>query len=183
MNEQPPIEVLAGPHTKRLMEKIAASGTQSETFTQEEKLALVADGMMDPKEVGLTSAEEAHLAILPEADKIPKFGKDLILTLATVPLEIRAEWAYQESKIILAPADATAWKEEWINKNRHSYRIQGKAQCGTAHLSFERHFKDPVLGIAVMLALAGQLVEAAYLQTESPPVSDMPENEQAESKE
>jgi hypothetical protein len=31
---------------------------------------------------------------------------------------LRAQWAYQETKIILAPSDKTAWIENWIGEHK-----------------------------------------------------------------
>lgn len=163
-----------GPHTKRLMENIAADGNESADYTHSEKLALVADGMMDPKEVGLTSAEEAHLEIMPEAEKEPTFGNELFLQMGVVPLELRAEWAYDETKIVLAPSDKTAWIEDWIGKNKHTYRIQGGIRCGTLQGKMERTFKDPVLGLTNMLRLAADMLEAKYTGEEGPAATDQP---------
>lgn len=175
MNPNDPIAV--GPHTKMLMNKIAAEGNESAEFTQEEKLALVADGMMDPKEVGLVSAEEAHLQIMPEIEKEPIFGNELFLQMGCIPLELRAEWAYDETKIILPPSDKTAWIEDWIDKNKQSYRIQGALRCGTLEGKFERTFRDPVIGLAQMLRVAADMLETKYVGEPSPAATDQPQIE------
>lgn len=167
--------IAIGPHTKQLMEKIAAEGNESAEYTKEEKLALVADGLMAPEEVGLVSAEEAHLQLMPEAEREVVFGNELFLQMGVIPLELRAEWAYDENKIILAPADKTAWIEEWIGENKKTYRIQGGLRCGSLQGKFERTFRDPVIGLAQMLRVAADMLEAKYAGEPSPPATDQPE--------
>lgn len=157
-----------GPHTLKLMEKIKAEGDQSKEFTQEEKMALVADGMMAPETVGLSSAEEAHLTIAPEDKPKPDFGTTVMLQAGEVPIELRAEWAYQETKIILAPYDKTKFIQDYIKEHSGSHRMQGKMRLGNIEFSFERTYTDPVLGLAGLLEIAAIQLEAAY--TGKPPV-------------
>lgn len=152
-----------------LMEKIAGEGNQTGEFTQAEKLALVANELMAPEEVGLASAEEARLQLLPEAEKEVKFGDIVEFAASVVPLELRANWALQETKIVLAPADKTAWIEKWISEHKHDYLIQGQMHCGTAMAQFQRSFKDSILGLAAMLRLCGDMLEKKYLGEEIPP--------------
>lgn len=168
MNSNIPV----GPHTKKLMENIAAEGNQSAEYTQEEKLALVADGLMAPEEAGLASAEEAHLEIAPEDKPKPDFGDSIMLQAGVIPIELRAQWAYQETKIILAPSDKTAWIKDFIKENSDTYRVQGAMRCGNLEAKFERTYTDPVLGLASILQLAGRQLEAAYTGKPCEPTTD-----------
>lgn len=156
----------------KLMAKLMAEGASSPEFTHEEKLALVADGAMAPEEVGLASAEEAKLQIEPEQKARPNFGNEVFLQAGVVPIELRAEWAYDEMKVQLAPKDKTAWIQDWIEKNQKTYRVQASVRSGNIQAKFERTFTDPVLGLAAMLVLAGQQMEAAYMGTNPEPNSD-----------
>lgn len=177
MNNTP---IPIGPHMARLMENIKEEGAKSSEFTHAEKMALVADGAMDPKEVGLTSAEEAHLQIVPEDKPKFDFGTTLFLQAGVVPMELRAEWAYKETKIILAPSDKTQFLEDYIKENSGTYRIQGALRCGNLEAKFERTYKNPVLGLAAILELAGKQLESAYTGVPTEPTTDNPEALQLE---
>jgi hypothetical protein len=169
------------PNDETLMSKIAAEGGTQGDYSYEEKLALVANNMMAPEEVGLASAEEAILKI--EGKEPPKIelGNAVEFAASVVPIELRAQWAYQDTKIVLAPSDKTAWIENWIGEHKNEYLIQGRMHCGTAMAQFQRTFKDPVLGLSQMLALCGTMLEKQYLGEELPPSTE-PEkrDEQAE---
>lgn len=155
-----------------LIQKLAAEGNTSGEFTAEEKLTLVAGGMMDPKEVGLVSAEEAQLQLQPEDAKEVKFGDIVEFAASVVPLALRAQWALQETKIVLAPADKDVWIEDWIAKHKNDFLIQGQMHCGTALARFQRTYKDPVLGLAAMLRLCGDMLEKKYIGEEVPPSTE-----------
>lgn len=135
-------------------------------FTYEEKLALVADEKMDPKEIGLTSADDARLAILPEAARKPVFGTTLMLRCGVVPIELRAEWAYQEQKIVMSPTDKDNFLHSFMEENKNEFPVQGDLVCGNMNARFARSFKDPILGLAQMMRLAADMLEAKY--TEEP---------------
>lgn len=152
------------PGANELARKLAETGDTSPSFTQEEKLALVAANMMDPKEVGLTSAEDAAKELgLTEPPAPLKLGKGLRLECWIVPLEIRAEWAYQETKIILAPSDKTAYVEKWIAEHQSNFLIQARLHCGNGHMEFEQTFTDEVLGLCTMTKIAGEKLEKLHI--------------------
>lgn len=154
------------------MAKIAAEGNASGEFTQEEKLALVANELMAPEEVGLTSAEEAKLQLEPETTKEVKFGDIVEFAASVVPLALRAQWALQETKIVLPPTDKDVWIEQWVAEHKNDYLIQGQMHCGTALARFQRSYKDPILGLAAMLRLCGDMLEKKYLGEELPPATE-----------
>lgn len=166
------MSIPVGPHTKKLMEKIAAEGNESAEFTQEEKLALVADGLMAPEEAGIASAEEAHLEIEPQAKPKPDFGDTVMLQAGVIPLELRAQWAYQDTKIILAPADKTQWIKDWMKENSNTFKIQCGMRCGNLEAKFQRTYTDPVLGLAAILEIASRQLEAAYTGKPCEPTTD-----------
>lgn len=139
-------------------------------YTRDEKLKLVASDLMDPKEVGMVSAEEAKLELLPEAAKTITLGDAVNFQCGIVPLEIRAEWARQD--LVVVPTDISAWKKDWMDLNRNTFRVQGVMQCGTAVAKFERTFSDPTLGLALMLKIAGEMLEKQYLGQDLPPSTD-----------
>jgi hypothetical protein len=150
-----------------LARRLAEAGNDSAEFTPEEKLALVAANMMDPKEVGLVSAEEAQDKLgLEEPKKELKLGKGLRLECWIVPLEIRAEWGYGDTKIILAPTDKIAWIEKWLEDNRNTFLIQARLHCGNGHMEFEQLFKDEVLGLCAMTKIAAEKLEQLYVGSE-----------------
>jgi hypothetical protein len=152
-----------GPNTEKLMAKLALEGASSPTFTKEEKLALVADELMAPEEVGLTNAKDAELQLLPDAKPAaPNFGNEILLQAGVIPLELRAEWAYQDNKIIMAPKDKTEWLSDWMVDNHNTYRVQGAIRCGNLEAKFERIYSDPVMGLADALRMAADRLEIAY---------------------
>lgn len=155
-----------------LARKLADTGNASGEYTQEEKLALVAANMMAPEEVGLTSAEDAQKQIMPPEKQELKLGKGLRLECWIVPPEIRAEWAYGDTKIILAPTDKTAWIEKWLEDNKNTFLIQARLHCGNGHMEFEQLFKDEVLGLCAMTKTAAEKLEKLYLGNEA--VKDNP---------
>lgn len=163
----------------QLVRTLAEQGDDSDTFTEAEKLALVAANMMAPEAVGLTSAEEAQLQILPPALKELKLGKGLRLECWVVPAEIRAEWAYTDTKIILSPAEKANWIEEWLVKNRNTFLVQARLHCGNGHMEFEQLYKDEVLGLAAMLKIASERLEYLYLnQPGNKTINEKDTNEQ-----
>lgn len=137
-------------------------------YTNEEKLSAIAGGLMDPKELGLATADEAKLQLMPAAPKKVTFGTTLIFRAGVVPLELRAEWALQEQKIILPAAEAARWKADWMDANKHEYPIQGDLCCGNANARFGQTFKDPVLGLCQMLRIAADTLEAKYTEEPTP---------------
>lgn len=155
-----------------LMRQIAAKSGATGDYTYEEKLAAVAAELMDPKEVGLVSAEEAKLKLLPPEQQEVKFGDMVEFVAGVVPLVLRAQWELSETKIVLAPADKDAWIKNWITEHKNDYLIQGKMHCGSALAQFERSYKDPILGLAAMLRLCGDMLEKKYLGEELPPSTE-----------
>lgn len=156
----------------------------NEGYTYGEKLALVAQELMDPKEIGLASAEEAKLRILGDPKPEIKLGNFVTFEASVVPLTIRAEWARQEAKIV--PFDTEAWMAE----HKKEFRIQARLRCGTAFGLFDQTFSEPIAGLIAMMEnavarLREKLAEeqAAEANTETPALPAPTTDEPTESKE
>jgi hypothetical protein len=118
---------------------------QGEGFSYDEKLALVANEMMDPAEIGLASAAEARLKVMPEPEPQPTLGDPINFRASEVPLQLRALWAKQESKI--APFD----EEGWMRENAHTHRIQAELRSGNMVGRLERTVTDPIDGFILLM--------------------------------
>lgn len=137
-----------------------------ERFTPEEKLRLVEQGMMDPKELGLPGAdveENPKLEVLPDAPKRPVFGTTILFRAGVVPLELRALWAKQESKILPFDTDG------WMGEHKNEFPVQSELHCGNLFGKFTQTFQDPVLGLVQMMHEAADKLEKAYAQPEAVP--------------
>lgn len=128
-------------------------------YTYEEKLAQVAMGNMDPKEIGLADAAEAQ-ALIGKNPKPRKLGKYITFEASPVPLEIRGEWAYSELTII--PSDKVAWIEEWKEKNKDTFNIQFRLHCGNVAYQAGQSFTNEVLGFATLLEEAAIIIRKEY---------------------
>ena len=98
-------------------------------YSYAEKLEAVAAGNMDPKEIGMASAEEAQLQILPDAKKQPVFGTTMMFRAGVIPLELRLHWAEQDfkanRKIISADAGSDFDKDAFIKENEGRLKSKG----------------------------------------------------------
>jgi hypothetical protein len=134
-------------------------------FTYEEKLALVSQGLMDPKEIGVTpvvgeNTDQATIdKTLPDPKKKPELGKYVVFQAAEVPLDLRAEWARMDTKIL--PFD----KEEWKQQHKDEHILQAKCQCGTAAFNIENKVTDVVLGLCNLLEGAAAHIREFYETT------------------
>jgi hypothetical protein len=129
-------------------------------YSYAEKLKMVAEEQMDPKEIGLASADDAKLQIMPDAAPKRQLGDFITFEASAVPLDLRAQWAYSEEKII--PPDKAAWIAEWKEKNKDSIVLQSRVRCGTALATAGRTVSDMVLGFCVMLEDAAALIRKEY---------------------
>jgi hypothetical protein len=138
-------------------------------YSYAEKLQQVALGNMDPKSIGMTSAEDAQLKIEPKEKVAPKIGTTVLFRAGAVPMELRVLWAKQEHnknrKIISAETDFD--EAAWIEANKNDFPIQGDLICGQAAAKFSQTYKDPVLGLCQMLKKAGAMLEAKYLELDA----------------
>lgn len=118
-------------------------------YSYAEKLQLVAEDKMDPKEIGLASADQAKLQVMPDAEPNRKFGDFITFEASVVPLALRARWARQDEKVI--PIDTAVWEANWIEAHRHEYAIQCRARCGNALATLERLVTEPHEGFFILL--------------------------------
>jgi hypothetical protein len=156
-------------------------------YTPTEILGQVALGNMDPKEAGLTQpipivgtdknveptkidirgpvpiiGEGQSPKVMPAAPPKRVLGDRVEFQAAVVPLELRAEWEYQDSKIVLPPAEKEAWVAKWVSANQTSFRVQGMVACGNGVLRLDQIFTDPVLGLCGLLREAADKIEKEY---------------------
>lgn len=136
-------------------------------YSYAEKLEAVAAGNMAPEEIGMASAEEAQLQIVPDSKRQPVFGTTMMFRAGVVPLELRAFWAEQEHKQArkIISSDSNFDKEAWMKANANEFPIQGDLICGQAAAKFAQKFKDPILGMCEMLRKAADLLEKKYLES------------------
>lgn len=124
-----------------------------DTYTYPEKLQLVARGLMDPKEVGVVSQEEAMgkiLNVVPEEKKAPFLGDFCTFEVSEVPLDLRRHWAKQDTTIVGA-FDPETWDAE--NKNTH--RLQARLRCGNINAMLEQTVRDDAVEGFILLLTAG----------------------------
>ncbi len=125
----------------------------------EAKLAMVATGMMDPKEIGLATAEEAQLKIMPEPDKVAMLGDFVTFEASEVPLELRAKWAQDATNIVLAKSDMMDQRDAWVKEHADSMLIQCRLRCGTLLGTFQQEYDRT--RTAKALAFADLMVKCA----------------------
>lgn len=131
-------------------------------FSYLEKLALVAQGNMDPKEIGMVSADEAIMEITGAKKTLPFLGDWITFEASVVPVAIRAQWALQELKI--KPNDAAQWKADWSEQHKSEWQIQSIMRSGNVQAQADQAFTDPILGFAEMMRKAATLLELRYEQ-------------------
>jgi hypothetical protein len=135
-------------------------------YSYAEKLEAVAAGNMAPEEIGMASAEEAQLQIVPDAKRKPVFGTTMMFRAGVIPLELRAFWAeqeYKEQRKIIS-SETNFDKEAWMKANENEFPIQGDLICGQAAAKFGQKFKDPILGMCEMLRKAADMLEKKYTE-------------------
>ncbi len=143
-------------------------------YTYPEKLALASKGLMDPKEVGCATAEEAqNLQVMKDPPKQAFLGDYCTFEVSEVPLKLRALWAKQDSKIINVFDE-----EKWLEENKGTHRLQARLRCGNVATMMEQTYTDLVGGFIQMLASASTVLEGMYekykQQVLTPPVMEDP---------
>ena len=132
-------------------------------YNYAEKLALAAQGMMDPKEIGMTSQEDAIKAITGEEKPSPKAGDFITFHASTIPNEVRARWARSELKVIPQDFAADEFEQKWVEeRDGIEFAVQGEMHCGTLFTQMRQLYRDPILGFAHMLRHAADLLETKY---------------------
>ena len=133
-------------------------------YSYAEKLALVSKGQMDPKEIGMASADDAIYEItgLKPAPKQPWLGDWMTFEASVVPLEVRSKWARQELKVI--PTNPAQWEAEWRNEHKDEYQIQCVFRSGNEQARVDQTFTDPILGFAELMRRSSDLLLVRYEQ-------------------
>jgi hypothetical protein len=159
---------------------MSQDNTKTDPYSSDEKLRLVALGLMDPKEIGVTSAEEAQLKIMPDAIANPVLGDPINFRCSEVPLQLRALWAKQDSKI------ANFDQEAWIEEHKHAHLIQGEIRSGNMVGRLERTVTEPLDGMILcmedavaQLKKVRQLMKAGTHDVEATASPVAPETENA----
>lgn len=129
-------------------------------YTPEEKLALVAQELMDPKEIGLTTAEEARLQILPDAKVPRKLEGFIVFEASEVPLDRRAQFAYDALKVI--PPDKELWLAEWKVEHKDEIFLQARTRCGNATAVTGGRASDQVMGLINLMEDAAKMLRDEY---------------------
>jgi hypothetical protein len=131
-------------------------------YSYTEKLALVAQDMMAPTEIGLTSREEAIKEITGEEDPGIKLGDFITFEASVIPNELRAHWARQDLKVAPTGVTAQEWEAAWIEEHKNEFAIQGTVHSGTCHATVQRMYTDPILGFCDMMKNTATMLETKY---------------------
>jgi hypothetical protein len=129
-----------------------------------EKLALVSKGLMDPKEIGMVSADDAIYEItgLKKPPTEPWLGDWITFEASVVPLEVRSKWARQELKVI--PTNPQQWEAEWRQEHKNEFQVQTVLRSGNVQARLDQIFTDPILGFAELLRRSSDLLLVRYEQ-------------------
>ena len=131
-------------------------------YSYAEKLAAVANDMMDPKEIGMSSAQEAQLKMLDQKPAEPKLGDFITFEASVVPPALRAHWARQDLKVVPTGITAKEWEQNWIKEHEGEFAIQGRLHSGTMAARVGQIFKDPILGFVELMRNAADILEQKY---------------------
>lgn len=127
-----------------------------------EKLALVSKGQMNPKEIGMASADDAIYEITGTKAPLPFLGDWITFEASVVPLGVRSQWARQDLKII--PPNPAEWEAEWREAHKTEFHVQAILKSGSVAANVDQKFTDPILGFAEMLRRAADLLVVRYEQ-------------------
>jgi len=138
-------------------------------FSYAEKLKLVADGNMDPKEIGLSSPNDAQIKLVGEMSpeeklKQAKLGDSLCMEIGEVPANLRAAWAMQDLKIAVPKSEQADWIESWVDQHKGEHLLQARIRCGYVSAVMEFLCKDTVLGIIELMQKGALAVKEKYEQ-------------------
>lgn len=150
----------SGPRTKIMSQKYDDSGTGGYNYL--EKLGMVAKGLMDPKEIGMASVDDAIFEITGTKPPLPFMGDWATFEVSVVPLDIQAKWARQELKVI--PPNPVEWEAEWKEAHKNEFRVQGILKSGNCAAQVDQTFTDPILGFADMMRKAADMLMVRYNQ-------------------
>jgi hypothetical protein len=146
-------------------------------YSYAEKLALVAQGLMDPTSIGLPPGDAGHKLALDELTgeekPTPKLADYVTFEASTVPIELRAHWARQDLKVVPTGVTAREWEANWIAEHKNEFTIQATLHSGYLMSQVGQTFTDPILGFCELMRKAADLLEAKYnelKQTDPSPI-------------
>lgn len=142
--------------------------TETGGYSYLEKLAMTAKGLLDPKEIGMASADEAIFEITGGKPPSPFLGDWVTFEASVVPLAVRSKWARQDIKVI--PTNPAEWEAEWREAHKHEFLVRGLLKSGSVGTQIEQTSTDPILGFAEMLRRAADMLISRYeqIKNESP---------------
>ena len=133
-------------------------------YSYAEKLALAAQGHMDPQEIGLPPEEAGQKAAIDELDgkkpEILKLGDFMTIEMSVVPPQLRAHWAFQD--LAIKPDNQKGWEANWCEEHKNEFAIQGRLHSGGLVAQVGQLFTDPILGFVQLLKTYATLVEDKY---------------------
>jgi hypothetical protein len=127
-----------------------------------EKLALVAQECMDPKEIGMADADEARNMLLGKKPVPPFFGDWMTFEASVVPLSIRAKWAFDDLKI--KPDNRRDWEASWAESHKDEYHIQAIFRSGSVMAQVDQTFTDPIAGFADLMVKTSELLKKKFAE-------------------
>jgi hypothetical protein len=133
-------------------------------FSYMDKLVMVSKDMMDPKEIGMTSKDDAIYEITglkkPPAESY--LSDWLTFEVAEVPVAVRARWARQDLKVV--PTDKALWESQWAEEHKNEHRLQVVMRSGNIQARLDQTFTDPILGFAELMRQASDMLLQRYEQ-------------------
>ena len=133
-------------------------------YSYAEKLALAAQGHMDPQEIGLPPEEAGQKAAIDELDgkkpELMKLGDFVTFEASVVPIQLRAHWALQDLKI--QPENPKGWEADWCEEHKAEVAIQGLLHSGGLAARIGQLFTDPILGFVQLMRKSADILEEKY---------------------
>jgi hypothetical protein len=137
--------------------------TKDGGYSYQEKLNLVAQGAMDPQEIGLPPEDAGIKAANEELNpkpKVLKLGDFVTVEASVVPPQLRAHWERQD--LAIQPDNPKAWEAEWCETHKNEYAVQGLLTSGTLAARVGQIFSDPILGFVEILRKYADILEQKY---------------------
>ncbi len=155
-------------------------------YSYPEKLAMAAQGLLDPTEIGLPPDEAGQKAALNELDdkpKLMKLGDFATIELSVVPPQLRAHWAYQD--LAIKPDNMKEYEANWCEEHKNEYAIQGLLHSGSLAARVGQLFTDPIIGFVELMHKCADILEQKYNElkkTDPNPIITRDEAAEAEAK-
>jgi hypothetical protein len=135
-------------------------------YTYEEKLKMVSEGMMDPKEIGMPEGKQGEV----EAKKQlpPELGDTVYFIAKEIPIYLVAQ--NEMKKLTVQPANPRKWMADWTDDNIDKHVVQARIESGNQQGGMQRVVTDPFLGMLILMREAADLLEAKYHELNKPKV-------------